>query len=322
MRATLREELWENGPSLKLIWGIVLFTFVIAALLMPFDRGPTALLVAIIGCCIAQGLWRGALHTVSILIASIAALLIGPALGRAIDPMIASISGNSGLLNRAVSVGLGVLLILLVVSTVSTLIMRKLVIRPDVSPKRHSLDRWIGGGIGAAYGTILGIAILWVPLAMAPLARIQAEGSPPEAVPQWPKRILSLSDRIRKSAVGSLAESTNPIRNSRFLTLAADFAKISRNDEAVQQLTNSQPMKDLRALPTVLSAMRTLETDAAVGPIIRREIVLTPEILLDLAQSPAVLRVIENPDLLREVEPVIGTLEAEIRRVAASLGPG
>lgn len=287
---------------------------VIAALISP-------VVGAVLGCaaiCMAQGFWRGAAEIAGLLIGTIAAMILAPGIGRATEGVLAGVLSTGGIAGRLLSTAIVFVLVCMIVWAVVSFIAKRIMKR---RPEWKAWDRWLGGGLGMLEGLLLGMALLWIPLAIEPIAHgtlppFESQGTEPPAQSSGAKRIVVFADLVKRSALGGIAQATNPADGSALLAFAEDFAVVSRNEAALTMFVRSAAMQSIQELPSVVEAKRRLEQDPELRELIRGEGVPT-DVLMRIMKSDAVLRVLDETTLLEDLSPraaEIGAALSEARR--------
>lgn len=320
----------DSRANIACIGGAAVLVAVVALL---FGDTPAKVVGVITALAILQGLWRGAAEGVFVLGATIAALVLAPSLGRAIEGSVASLLGTRGLMNRFIAIALVAAFIILGVSAVSALGARRILRRwPGVKP----WNRYAGAAVGLVQGLLLSLIVLWIPLALEPVARarddreryavdVQYDAPPPN---EPARGIIRYADEVRASALGGIAQATNPAKESRILAVAADFAAVSRDPAAMEHFLESPAVRAVLALPSVEQALARLRSE--------KELQIDPErgvsaaTIMRLLQSDALLDVLDRTTVLSDLRPHADDLIAAVaeaksriarRRRGASAAP-
>src|SRR5262245_14850196 len=141
---------------------------------------PTKIVAILICLLTLQGLWRGAGELIGLVVSTLFAVVFAPPLGRGFESVFNSLFRTSGVLGRGISIAIIGLLIIAAGTTLISIAARLFL------KERPQFDRWnsyVGAGLGAIEGTILGMAVLWTALALEPIAAGQiASSTPPPGV--------------------------------------------------------------------------------------------------------------------------------------------
>lgn len=283
--------------------------------------GPvTKLFTAVVVLSTWQGLWRGAAEALSVLIGSVLALLLAPAIGRGLEGVVGGVLGTTGLLARVLSIGLvGITIIALVGIGGGRVIKKPIAARPG-------LKRWnfiAGAGLGLVEGFILALGLMWAVLALEPIAanQVAASQDPIAADEQsarfqpnpMAERLVKIAGEVHDSSLGGLAETTNPIEGSRLLSIMQDFAAISRDPEAVRAFVESDVMKEIAEFPSVQRAKELIDQDPQLGSLAGAQGVSVSTIR-QILESPTLLRILDETRVVQDVTPMAGRLEEAIRQ--------
>lgn len=281
---------------------------------------PVALVAAVVFACAAQGLWRGAAEIAGLLIGTLVALLLAPPLGRALEGVFSSALGATGVQNRLLSVAITFAGILIIVTVGAGFGASRLL---KTRPQWARWNRWAGGALGLFEGGLLAMAVLWVPLAMEPVAqaRVAADREAAEAEGGTAKPnaaaagVVAFAKAVRQSPLGGLAEATNPVQGSLILSMAEDYATISRDREALAAFVNSPVMQRIKELPSVKSAIERLKADPKLKEMFSTSSAVSPGTLLDIMKSQAVLDVLDGGTVVSDLTPLVGEI-AEAMKAA------
>jgi len=294
-----------------------------AAVLLALLLGNTFTLAAaaVVSLATLQGLWRGGAETVSVFVAMIVAVLLGPPLGRALEAPVASAIGAGGMMGRFAAIATGVIVVVVLSSVVLALVARRFLRR--VRWWRTN-DRLLGAGVGFLTGSFAATLLAWSLLAIAPVAEAQlaaarrdaearGEAAPNSRVSEW---VVGASDKVRTSALGSVAANANPLRGAEIFSLADDFVAISRDRRAMEAFKQSEAVQDLASLSSLETAMERLRAETDLVERIEVE-GFTGEIALEAMRSPAVLRILDETRVLRDIKPRLPDLKRALQDARA-----
>jgi uncharacterized membrane protein required for colicin V production len=303
----------------RLLIGIIAAVGVLLVLLsMVFGSLPTTICLAIMTLCTIQGFWRGGAEILVLLLGTILATLLAPAIGKSLEGTISGMTGTGGIVGRIVSIGLVFVLVVLVVSMIGSVVARRWMAE---RPRRARNNRRLGGLLGLVEGVLLGMAALWIPISLEPIAQAQLAaateaGQPPDSGAQT---IVQLAASTKTSVLGGIANATNPIGNSRILSLAQDFSMISRDEEAMRHLLESPVMQRIRNLTSTQDAIRILESDPNLETAIK-DGGMTAAMLLRIMQSPKVLDVLDRTTVVGDIGPLSSEIEQAITEAKTKVG--
>ncbi len=268
---------------------------------------PTKIVMSVVCLGVLQGLWRGASELVGLVVSSLVAVLLAPPIGRALEGVASAISGTTGMLNRTISIA-AVGLLIVIVGTVAVSFYSKRLLR--LHPAWARWNSIAGAGLGLIEGTILGMAMLWTSLALEPIAASQISDStavrdfaPEEEGPSpLAQGVKSFAGHVRGSALGGLAQATNPIKGSRLLSLVNDFVMISRDDDAMEHFLSTPAMQEVHALPSVERARALIADDARLTALLQDKGV-SVDTLRAVVESPTLLRVLDETSVVSDLTP-------------------
>jgi hypothetical protein len=227
---------------------------------------------------------------------------MAPVLGRALEGAFQGVLGTGGIENRMISIGTIFVVVLLLVTCAAGFGARRF------TRSRPSWRRWnhfAGGAIGLLEGGLLGMAVLWVLLALEPLA--QGRAASDEANPAA-HRVVEFARTIRQSAVGDLAERTSPMQGSAILTMAEDFAIVSHDPEAMRYFLDTPVMHRIQALPSVARALDHLKQNPELKSMFSESGVVPASVLFTIMRSEAVLWVLDTTTVVDDLTPTVGEI--------------
>jgi len=269
-----------------------------------YQQGDSVAAVAVILVAVGAlfGFWRGIVGTVISLIGFVAAYLTAPQLGVAYEQLTTDRLGTTGILNRAVTIGLAGIVVFVVFKLVSSLVWK---VMTGPSSGRSAIDRILGLAGGAAQAAFCILLFLGGFSVIKPALPTAAE-VPEEAVSA--QRILTLSNAIDASQLKPWVEQYNPFEK------VTQFEKISDIQQAISKLDGPDRVRHLMRHPAVMSLRKAPEMKKAVAGLAgEQEIVelMTGKRPFDkqavgtLLQSDAVLNLIEQPGFLEAAKDVL-----------------
>lgn len=304
----------EQGMA-KLRAGIMIGVAAVALLCILFGSLPLKIVVLVLAICIIQGLWRGAAELIGIVGGMIVGVLVCRPIGRLFEPALASLTRTSGLSSRLISIGLAAVVISAVVAVaIGIVAKRAMKKRPDFA----GADKLAGGGLGLVQGCFLGLIVLWVPLAMEPVARTQIEERSGEAgfaaAPPNPvaRAVVNFAEQVKGSSLGGVAEGTNPMEGTKIFALSGDFSIVLRHPKAREHFVNSDAMRGLRTTPSVQDAIARLEKDQELGAMIRAGD-YGPQFVREVLLSRTLMDVLDNTTIVRDLTPQVGEIERALQ---------
>ncbi|MBL8875251.1 MAG: CvpA family protein [Phycisphaerae bacterium] len=295
--------------------GIMIGVAAVALICIVFGSMPLKIVSLVLAICIIQGLWRGAAELIGIVGGMIVGVLVCRPIGRRFEPALASITSTSGLSSRLLSVGLAALVVSAVFAVViGVLAKRAMKMRPDFA----GADKLAGGGLGLVQGCFLGLIVLWVPLAMEPVARTQIEertGDPGFApAPPNPvaRAVVNFAEQVKGSSLGGVAEGTNPMEGTKIFALSGDFSIVLRHQKAREHFVQSDAMRGLRTTPSVQDAIARLEKDQQLGALIRAGD-YGPQFVREVLLSRTLMEVLDDTTIVRDLTPQVGEIEKALQ---------
>lgn len=313
----------ESSPVVRnLLIGLLIGVPVAVIMLWLTTSWVSAVCIGLIGFCVIQGLWRGAAEIIGVVIGLILALMLAKVLGKACEGTIGGLTGTKGLLARFVSTLVcGAIISLLVWGIVSVFAKRWM----KEKPQWKDADKFAGAGIGAVEGVLLSMVVLWVPLAVRPVANMRAttdrelamaqgmsQVEATQAVGPLARRVLEIAEDVEKSTLGSVAQSTNPIEDAGAISLAEDFIAITRDPEAMERLAKSEVWQRFMNLQSMQQARQLLEQDPTLKPILENK-GITVDAIRELLESDTTLKILDTTTIMSDLNNMKDELAAAIR---------
>jgi hypothetical protein len=282
----------------------------------------TGLFVVFIALAVVNGYWIGASRIAALLGGLLVAAVLTVPLGKAFEGVLGAVLNLTGLTSRLVSIALVAVINVLAVTVILQIVIGRLHKR---KPEWRRHDRLVGAGLGLAEGALLGLLLIWSILSLEPIATsslVMTDG------PQRPgrsnlvsQRVAAIADVARRSAVGRFADATNPLTEIRLITLLED-SLIVMNDPAAQEAFVSHPAIDrIRQRPSVQRVMDMLTTDPQIAPILESGEEITSNDLRTILDSPTLLKILDETDLVAELSPLTGEIQQAIEEALRGGSP-
>jgi hypothetical protein len=293
-------------------------------LLMLIFGGPVVRLAGLaLVACTLQGLWRGAAELAGLVAGLLVAMVLSPAIGKGLEGAVSGVFGTAGLTNRFLSIGLVALVITAGVAAGVGFAAKRYLKR---SPPLQRWNPYIGGALGLVEGLVLALAVLWVPLALEPVAHGQVEqaradaeeSGQPVRSPGLAGAVVGFAQSVRESSMGGLAQGTNPLQDSRLISLAGDFALVSQNEAAMRWLLDTEVMRTAHELPSVQRALEIIHEDRELMAM-SEDGWVTADSIRAAMNSPTVLRVFDETSAVADLNPLADELAQAIADAKARI---
>ncbi len=295
---------------------IVALAGAVILLTLIFASVPMKVFALVICLSTLQGLWRGAIELAGIVLGMLIGVLLAKPLGIAFEGATASIFSTGGMVNRGLSMAIvAVIITALIAITFKFTAGRALKKKESIA----KFDKLAGAALGLVEGSLIGLMVLWVPLALEPVASAQlaaleaGETTQPNPAAQ---RVLAFAKQVRGSAMGDFVESTNPAQGSHLMTLANDAAAIARDPERFEHMLDHDAIVRLQELDSFKEAMDMLNSDPELWSLFDSG-EIDSQAIRQLANSPTMLRIIDETSLVDDIGPLIEGLNDAIAQAAA-----
>lgn len=314
-------------------WKLFLASSLSILTLVAFIVGtlPTGIAVAVFTLCVLQGLWRGATELAGLVIGMLLAAILAAPIGRLLEGLTSAAAGTTGLTNRFISIAAAALLITILCTIIISLITRRFL-------KDHQAwKRWdspAGAALGAIEGSILAMLVFWVPLALAPIAQSQLEAAAsrqhaphaagesqddePAPAQALATTIVQFSKSVESSAMGAVAQATNPVPGTQIMVLASDFAEVTRNPHAMDHLLSSPVLKEIQEMPSLVRAMERIREDPQLSQLVDSRGVSVDTIRTVLA-SNVFLDILDSSSVIADLMPRAEQLATAIAEAKATI---
>jgi hypothetical protein len=302
-----------------ILWAIGAAAAVCAGIALLFGGLAIKVVAVVIAFAIIQGLWRGAAELAGIVAGLILAVPLAPVIGRGFEGAVSAATSTDGLMARFLAMGLAAVLIVAVVGVIVRTITKRAL---RSSPALRRWNPYLGAGLGLIEGGLLALVLLWAPLALEPIARAQLEPAPGQREPSpLAGRVVGFAEQIHDSALGPLAVQTNPIAGTELMSLAADFAAVSRDPEAMAWLMETPVMQQIEALPSLRDAVETVRGDPELSALLD-ERGASIETVKALLNSRQILELFDRTTIIRDMRPLAPRLAEAIREAKGRIrGP-
>ena len=294
---------------------IALVALAIIATLI-FASLPMKVLALVMGLGTLQGLWRGAVELTGLVLGMVLAIILARPLGIALEGATRAVFGTGGMLNRGLSMALVVTVVTIAVAIAFKLTAGRKLQRHEPIAK---FDKLAGAAVGLVEGSIVGLALLWVPLALEPVATAQlAARDMDRAMPPNPiaERVLDFAHQVRASSLGTFAEATNPAQGISLLALANEAAALLSDPAKFERFMQSDAVARLQALASFNQALDMMNTDREIGRVFDAK-ELDADVIRQLAESDTMLHIMDETTLIADVEPLVADIRQAIAEAAA-----
>ncbi len=300
----------ETAPAhrvvkLTIVVGAVLLLGIALLAFDPVDK----LAVGIIVLALLQGLWRGMSDIAGLFVGTLVALVLAPAIGRGLEGVFASVLGTGGLGNRMLSIGVVGLVIVAGVGAAASFGLRRLI---RSRPAWKLYDPYIGAGVGALEGGLLSLAVMWVPVALRPIAQAQVN----EGIGGASAFVVKAADAINDSALSGLADATNPVAGSRLVSASNDFLEVLTNRGMHEAFLESEVMREINSMSSVNRALEIIRGDKQLMSTLEGE-GATDVAVRALFDSPTVLRAIDETGVMSELSELAPRIESALKEARA-----
>jgi uncharacterized membrane protein required for colicin V production len=328
---------WSQPVLRNLLIGVGAGGIVATALVWLTMGWVPGIIVGLLALGVWQGLFRGAAEIIGLAVGLVLAMLLAPPLGRLFEGIISTVIGTQGLTNRFVSI-LAVGVVVVIVSWFAGSMFATRIVKRR--PEWFTLNRYVGGGLGALEGLLLALCIIWIPTAVRPVAAVRSaaeaderiydamvqgtyklgDQAPPATKTSLADWLLARAEDIDNSTLGSAVNAANPLSTTQILNVAEDYLAVLRDEDATEMLQNSDVWKRMLALPSVSQARGVVEQDESLRQIFETE-GFNISALRALLDSPTVLKVMDETDIRAELEPLAPELINAIKQARESIKP-
>lgn len=321
-----------NDPYSQIRLWLMAGAGALALLAIVFGSLPIKLVAGVLALCVIQGLWRGAAELIGIVAGMIVGVILCRPIGRLFEPLIASLTSTSGLLSRLLSVGLAALIVTAIAAVIISLLAKRFM---KTRPNLANADKLAGGGLGLVEGCFLGLIILWIPLAMEPVAigqtgrgsqanseQTDEDGTTTQIEPRNPvaEAVVRFAEEVKGSSLGGVAESTNPMEGAKIFGLAGDFALVMRHKAAREHFVNSNAIRSLQDTPSVHEAIAQLEGDPELEALIRSGN-YGPEFVRHILTSRTIVDVLDQTTIIEDLGPQVAEIEKALQEAKKIASP-
>jgi hypothetical protein len=293
----------------------------------------TGLFVLFVALAVVNGYWIGATRIAALLGGLFVAAILTVPMGKALEGAIGAVLNLTGLTNRLVSIAIVGLLNVLVVTVILQIVIGRLRKR---KPDWERYDRLIGSGLGLVEGALLGLVLIWSVLSLEPIATtslavtqepdrppsraVTQEADRPASTNPVSERVVTVTEAVRQSTVGRVADAINPLDEMRLITLFQNSLVVINDPAAREAFVGDPAIEGIRQRPSVQRAMDMLMADPEIRLILESEDGITGDDLRTLLDSPTLLSVLDDTDLVEELSPIAGEIEQAIEEALQRRG--
>ena len=296
----IRVRLGHHLPPKAIGWGLLAASVIGVTC---FYDGFTGIFLFFITLMALHGYWLGATKVGTLFGGLLAGVLLGVPLGNAAGSGFPTLFHFTGMLGRAISTGLCVL----VIAALVTFILKAMVYRwLKPRPRWKRYDRLLGSAMGLIQGVLLGLLFLWTLLTLEPVAATSlAHNKPPEAsisTNSISQQIVDFTKTARSSTAGWLADTFNPFDEIQQLALLADGIVVLNDPHARAQFINHPTIQDIQHYPSVKQALEMLAADPTI--VLTLEAGSTTEVVQAVLTSPTLLDIFDQTRILEDLTPL------------------
>ncbi len=285
---------------------------VISGAAIAFGNLVTVLFFLFVALATVNGYWIGAARIAALLGGLLVAALLAVPMGKALEGLCTAVLHSTGITNRVISIAICALANVVVMTVILQVVIGRLQKR---KPQWKRYDRLIGSGLGLLEGTVLGFLLIWTVLSLEPIATtsLAQTTAPDGATTANPvsRQVVAMAQAARDSTVGRLADAINPLDEMRLITLFANGLVVINDPVARQAFVNHPAIEGIRQRPSVQQAMRMLADDPKISLILETGS-MTGENLRAILDSPTLLAILDQTDLVAELSPLAGEIEQAI----------
>ncbi|WP_158222614.1 CvpA family protein [Rhodopirellula sp. MGV] len=281
---------------------IVLATMVASAVLFRQGDPIAAISLVLISFSSMVAFKMGVIGIASSLIGLTAAFYFAPAAAPTLEPYATRYFETTGLANRFLSIAVAGVLISMIVSLLVTALLGGTIAHRQRLAKANHYGGFV---LGAIEGTLL----VWLALGgLISMQLWQRDANKSEnAVAQW---VDHWAAQTRQSAIGPFVRDYNPFERIEPLAetqkLPAAVRQLS-SPGAVDRLLADPEIRSLRNDPEVSRAIEELRGEPQLAGVFRGGQPLGQEELLFLMNSPAVMKLADDPEFRQGVRRVLET---------------
>lgn len=234
-----------------------------------------------------RGYRHGGFKLAASLVGMVVAYLLAAPLGRRLQGFWGAAFGLPELEARLASLVMTAVLLAAAVAA-GVLVLEKVVRSRLTIPKRT--NRVAGVVIGVGEGVLLGAALCWLAVAVAPLLQERA----PES--RITRSLVNTATQARQSTLGRMLQSFNPVRELRLAGLMGQLVPILKHPEARDEFLHHPQIEKLKRDPEVARVIEKIREAQQLKEA------ADDQSTEQLKRSPVLLEVLDNDVFLDRVE--------------------
>ncbi len=303
---------WFDRP--KFVWSAAAAWAALTLAALWFGNPATKVFVLVFSLSVLNGYWLGAARVTSLLIGMLIAAMLAVPLGKMFEGAFGYLTGTDGLTNRMLSVGIMALVVTAAAAPGFHILIRLLLQEKLNAP---AADKPLGAVLGSLQGTLLGFLVLWSILAIQPVAATAvAIGQSGEMENRAAVKFVELGDSVRRSLVGQVAETVNPMSDLRLLALLQKALRVLNDPAARERMARHEAIAAIKDLPSVRQAAKMIEADERLMAILTAEEGVSADELREILDSPTILKILDETSIAADVGPMTDRIEQAIDAAA------
>ncbi len=285
---------------------------VISVAAIIFGNLVTGLFFLFVALAMVNGYWIGGARIAALLGGLLVAALLAVPMGKAFEGLFSAVFDTTGITNRVISIAVCALVNVVVVTIILQVVIGRL---QKLRPQWKPYDRLIGSGLGLLEGIVLGLLLIWTVLSLEPIATVSlAQTEMPDgsgASNPVSQKVVAMAQKTRDSVIGKIADAINPLDELRLITLFEKGLIVINEPGPREAFLNHPSIAGIKDGPSARQAMEMLAQDPEISLILEAG-AISGDSLRAILNSPTILEILEETDLVAELLPLADEIEQAI----------
>ena len=243
------------------------------------------------------------------------ALIYAPTFGQQLEPKFAEWFGTEGFANRMLSMGAAGIGILMAFALMVRLLTRRLL---EERPLLQGLNQWGGFSFGVVQGAGVVLLMLGGLLIVEPMVKNRLYSGRGSGSSKMQKavgrRLMEIAEQTRQSAVAPWVLAYNPFEQVPQLERLHLSMKVFSDPQQLNRLMQSDQLSQLQQDPSIQQAIDQLSEDPQLRSFFAAGNSVDHKAALSLMDNPAIMKVLEQPQLLNQLSDMLDATQAGSER--------
>jgi hypothetical protein len=301
----------EEKKRAKIPVSLIIVCITAGSAIYFYARGDygTATAMAVMGVALRSGYRVGAATYLGFLIGGALSMVMAAPLGKLLEPLFQQMFATHGVINRVLSIGVvGSITILIVTVSMRNLVRRQF--RDRLWLK--SCDKWLGLVCGGIQGMAIFLVMASGAIIIEPIAREELMKRNGGGTQRLAQRVVGIAEATRSGAVGPWVTAWNPFERFGSLKSLLQGISVLQNPESMNSVVHHPALEEFFEQPEFQRIREQLRAEPRLNSVLSSDAQMTFQTVASLLDSPAILRMLDNPDFRRTLKQVVGEVDSQM----------